>query len=145
MIEATYGSSPQTLLNSPHATVRSAARLRPDRERDLLKAIADEMADHPAVWVPNGVSILSQPNKPSPVWTAACRLALAVLFKDAPDVSLCNDTQESCVPGFPASHCTRPAYHPGWHYEGETYCWGERGEEHGVRDPWTGRRIAEEE
>lgn len=42
---------------------------------DLIMALADEMADYPAVLVPNGVGIESQPSKPSAVWTAAYLLA----------------------------------------------------------------------
>jgi hypothetical protein len=48
---------------------------------DLLMALADEMADYPAVHVPNGVSIESKPNQPSAVWTAAHRFAAGYLSR----------------------------------------------------------------
>jgi hypothetical protein len=41
----------------------------------LLMALGDEMADYPAVHVPNGIGIESRPNQPSAVWTAAHRVA----------------------------------------------------------------------
>lgn len=67
----------------PHDTLRSAGFLirrnsQAQQTRlvgDLLMAIADDMADYPAVLVPNGVGIESQPNRPSAIWTAALKLA----------------------------------------------------------------------
>jgi hypothetical protein len=71
--------SEQTPAEAPHDTVRRAAKTQGGLVADLMMALADEMADYPAVLVPNGVSIESRPNRPSPIWTAVFRFALVCL------------------------------------------------------------------
>jgi hypothetical protein len=72
-------SADLTAAEAPHDTIRRAAKTQQGLIVDLLMALADEMADYPAVLVPNGVSIESQPNRPSPIWTAAYKFALVCL------------------------------------------------------------------
>lgn len=54
------------------------------RVADSWLALADEMADYPAVRVPLGVGIASRPDEPSSVWTHTHSAALAYLG-EAPD------------------------------------------------------------
>lgn len=68
---------PADLLRRAGTTIRRVADEVGESRHlgDLLMALADEMADYPAVLVPNGVGIESRPNQPSAVWTAAYRFA----------------------------------------------------------------------
>lgn len=68
----------------PHETLRRAAKTQQGPSSVLLMALADEMADYPAVLVPNGVGLAIQPNRPSAVWTTAYQLALHCLGEERP-------------------------------------------------------------
>lgn len=83
MPDTSHPDAPAEVLRRAGQHVREHTVIEDQRRHlgDLLMALGDEMADYPAVLVPNGVGIESQPNKPSQVWTAAYRFATAYLVE----------------------------------------------------------------
>jgi hypothetical protein len=80
--EAIIVAETSTSPGAPAPACEYIAALHPTvvlRVADSWFALADEMADYPAVHVPLGIGIASRPEQPSTVWTHTYNAAVAYL------------------------------------------------------------------